>query len=164
MSPIEAMLRAELLSIETASPIVDLTHLRTPSFATDSMLRLWPTFDILAHGETDNVFLFAQARCAGYRADLMLWSHGHSLIIECDGFDFHDRTTQQATYDRARDRELVRAGATVIRFTGSEIHRSVEQCARDIKSTWAALADRHNALVDVLDRTHPANVLPEEHW
>lgn len=44
-----------------------------------------------------------------------------SLVVECDGHDFHERTKQQAARDRSRDRRLQAAGFTVFRFTGSEI-------------------------------------------
>jgi len=47
----------------------------------------------------------------------------HSLIIECDGHDFHERTKEQASRDRSRDRRLQEAGYPVFRFTGSEIWR-----------------------------------------
>lgn len=51
-------------------------------------------------------------------------SHGYqSLIIECDGHEFHERTKEHASRDRSRDRRLQEAGFTVFRFTGSEIWR-----------------------------------------
>lgn len=64
------------------------------------------------------------------------------LAIECDGHDFHDRTKQQAAYDRARDRELLLRGITTIRFTGSEIHHSAERCAAAVIDVYSALVHR----------------------
>ena len=43
------------------------------------------------------------------------------LVVECDGFDFHERTKEQASRDRRRDRALQRAGFKVYRYTGSDI-------------------------------------------
>lgn len=43
------------------------------------------------------------------------------MVIECDGHDFHERTAEQASLDKNRDRELLNAGYPVMRFTGSEI-------------------------------------------
>lgn len=51
------------------------------------------------------------------------------IAIECDGHEFHDRTKEQATRDRARDRALQSHGWKVLRFTGSDIVRG---------PTWAA--------------------------
>jgi hypothetical protein len=64
-----------------------------------------------------------QVPISSYVADFVLTANtGGRLVIECDGHDFHDRTKQQAAYDRARDRELLAMGILTIRFTGSEIH------------------------------------------
>lgn len=81
----------------------------------------------------ENVWcLFGQVQVDSYRIDLMMAQGGALLAIECDGFEFHDRTKQQAAYDRARDRHLLISGIPVIRFTGSEIHHSLERCVADV--------------------------------
>jgi very-short-patch-repair endonuclease len=43
------------------------------------------------------------------------------VVIEIDGHDFHERTKEQARSDKQRERAIVRAGTTVVRFSGSEI-------------------------------------------
>lgn len=58
------------------------------------------------------------------------------LIIECDGHDFHDRTKEQASKDRRRDRTAALAGIDVFRFTGSDIWRDPWGCATQIVK-WA---------------------------
>lgn len=74
-----------------------------------------------------------------YRADLVIaceivdeengWT---SLVVECDGHDFHDRTPEQASRDRARDRLFQSLGFTVFRFTGSDINTRGDDCAQEI--------------------------------
>jgi very-short-patch-repair endonuclease len=54
------------------------------------------------------------------------------FIVECDGHDFHERTKEQAKKDKQRDRDLTKAGFTVIRFTGSEIYESPFVCAFEV--------------------------------
>lgn len=150
-SPIEIALRKALL--DECPTLIDQTALSGVVFEQNILLALQPADAIVRTlresnklGDVNDVHLFAQARCAGYRVDLLLWSGAFgTLAIECDGFDFHDRTPQQASYDRARDRELVRFGAIVIRFTGSEIYRDVEQCAKDVNATWSAIQERRGA-------------------
>ena len=44
-----------------------------------------------------------------------------SVIVELDGHAFHERTKEQATRDKARDRWLSQRGYIVLRFTGSEV-------------------------------------------
>jgi very-short-patch-repair endonuclease len=71
-----------------------------------------------------------------YRVDffLTLSSKGEqigTIVVECDGHDFHERTKHQAARDRSRDRALTLDGHMVLRFTGSEIHNDVGHCAEE---------------------------------
>ena len=69
-----------------------------------------------------------QARTDRAVVDFLITCGRVRLAVECDGHDFHDRTKERASRDRARDRRLQAAGITVFRFTGSDIHwdRSVQ--------------------------------------
>jgi hypothetical protein len=53
------------------------------------------------------------------------------LIVECDGHEFHDRSKQQASRDRERDRELKKLGYEVFRYTGADIWKDALKCARE---------------------------------
>jgi very-short-patch-repair endonuclease len=66
----------------------------------------------------------------GKRADFLLSTPTMRLVCELDGHDFHERTKEQATRDKARDRALTSAGYTVMRFTGSEVWRDPEPGAQ----------------------------------
>lgn len=54
-----------------------------------------------------------------------------NLLIECDGHNYHDRTKEQASNDRARDRQLQKMGYEVFRYTGSDIYNDPFKCAVD---------------------------------
>lgn len=56
----------------------------------------------------------------------------HLIAIECDGHDFHEKTKDQAARDKARERNLMIEGYTVVRFTGSEIWRNPVKCSSEI--------------------------------
>ncbi len=83
-----------------------------------------------------------QFQLPGWRVDYLVLSRGvqrrgwHSLIIECDGHDFHERTKEQAARDRSRDRDAQLLGYTVFRFTGSEIWRDAWACSERVVD-WA---------------------------
>jgi very-short-patch-repair endonuclease len=67
-----------------------------------------------------------QAKIGRYRVDFLLTQgdgpeERRPLIVECDGHSFHERTKEQASRDRARDRDLQAEGYPVFRFTGSHI-------------------------------------------
>lgn len=43
------------------------------------------------------------------------------VIVELDGHAFHDKDKRQRSYEKARDREMQRAGYKVLHFTGSDV-------------------------------------------
>lgn len=73
------------------------------------------------------IFITPQFEWKSYRIDFCI-RYGkdfeHTLFIECDGHDFHERTKEQAERDRSRDREIQAAGINILRFTGREIWRN----------------------------------------
>lgn len=54
------------------------------------------------------------------------------FVIECDGYEFHQKTKEQVAKDNKKTRELEKNGYTVIKFSGSEIFNSPELCAFEI--------------------------------
>lgn len=52
--------------------------------------------------------------------------------IEIDGFEWHDKTPEQAESDRRRERDIQRAGYTVIRFAAREVLRDPYPCVKEI--------------------------------
>lgn len=80
----------------------------------------------------------AQCGSKQYRLDIeVIFKHKesdtvHKFAIECDGHEFHERTKEQAKADRERERNLMMYDYQVIRFTGSEIYHSVEDCVSEV--------------------------------
>lgn len=58
----------------------------------------------------------------------------HPIIIECDGYDYHS-SKEQMKYDYERENNLKLAGYNIIRFTGSQIYSSPENCVAIIEKT-----------------------------
>lgn len=77
-----------------------------------------------------------QAKIGKYRVDFLIHflvgDEWKSVVVECDGHDYHERTKEQAAYDRSRDRAMTLMGYTVLRFTGSEIWNDPFGCAAQI--------------------------------
>jgi very-short-patch-repair endonuclease len=83
----------------------------------------------------NDVFINPQvkvARMVGESDPRVPFQINNRLVVECDGHDFHERTREQATRDKNRDRELLNAGYPVMRFTGSEIVSSPLKCTNQI--------------------------------
>lgn len=76
-----------------------------------------------------------------YRVDFAL-THETSpmrLVVEVDGFEFHERAPCAAERDRARDRELLAAGWPVARFLGREVTRAPLSCALEMMRLFRSL-------------------------
>ena len=87
-----------------------------------------------AHLTSGSLIVAPQYVLGSYRVDFALRFEGtrRQLVVECDGFEFHDRNIEQAAADKARDRFLLKSGWPVMRFTGSEITRQLDLCLADI--------------------------------
>lgn len=77
---------------------------------------------------------WSQKEIGPYRADFVVELEDRKLVIECDGHDFHEKTKQQAARDKKRDRYMVSQGYTVLRFSGSEIHKNPRQVVDEINN------------------------------
>jgi very-short-patch-repair endonuclease len=76
--------------------------------------------------------LVYQYKFQNYRIDWALRDPPNLYFIECDGHDFHERTKEQAAYDRQRDRLIQHTGIPILRFTGSEIYADPANCAAEV--------------------------------
>jgi very-short-patch-repair endonuclease len=63
-----------------------------------------------------------------------------AAAIECDGHDYHERTAEQAEYDRKRDRDFQARGLMVLRYPGAEITRAPIRAAKAALDTMRARA------------------------
>jgi very-short-patch-repair endonuclease len=60
------------------------------------------------------------------------------LGIEVDGYEVHG-TPRAMTADHERQRRIVAAGWTMIRFTWHDVVRRPSRVAADLRAVWAAL-------------------------
>lgn len=67
--------------------------------------------------------------------------HRRTVIVECDGHDFHERTKEQAQRDRSRDRAFQSQGMTIFRFTGSELWEDADDCAAQVETFFCRIPD-----------------------
>lgn len=78
-----------------------------------------------------NITPTTQKPCGKYRIDFAVACTMGWLAVEIDGHDFHEKTKEQASGDRQRERHLVASGYTVIRFTGSDVWNDPFACCRE---------------------------------
>jgi very-short-patch-repair endonuclease len=124
-SPIERMLFIGIVGFSFAIPRYNFAG--SVSLVEES--EKWPTLHVDTQVQVDR-----------YRVDILVrvtlgGKEIGAVVAECDGHDFHERTKEQASRDKGRDRFLTMNGFTVLRFTGSEIYNGVHNCAGDIHDT-----------------------------
>lgn len=78
-----------------------------------------------------------QVPVGSYRVDFVVSVTGlptgaPSLIVELDGHEFHDKDKRQRSYEKRRDRDLVRAGYRVLHFTGSDVVKDPYAVAHEV--------------------------------
>ena len=124
-SPIEQMLLAELMFMETGYGLGAIPVIDTPHEFRDCIR---PQYEI-----------------ERYKIDLAVFITLFSgavlrIAVECDGHDYHS-TKEQLRRDNRKSRWLQRNGWQVVRFTGSEIWRDAKACAKEVGSLIEAFYD-----------------------
>jgi len=82
-------------------------------------------------------FIHAIVNCSeysifrGHEIDIFAHFPDPLLGIEIDGHQWHEKTKEQARYDKERERRLVAAGWKILRFTGSEVFNDPHTCVTE---------------------------------
>jgi very-short-patch-repair endonuclease len=98
-------------------------------------------------GESHNnqyiVCLFVpQYRRLNYTVDFAFFANeipDVSLGVEIDGYEWHDKTKEQAARDKRRDRELLLAGLPTIHFAGTEVYSNAMQTVEDTVKIFSSM-------------------------
>jgi len=77
------------------------------------------------------------------------------FVVECDGHDFHERTREQASRDKARDRAMQAMGFVVLRFSGSDLWRDPRGCAQSaVEQAWQSTEAELERSVALIEASH----------
>jgi very-short-patch-repair endonuclease len=84
-----------------------------------------------------HVYAWPHYNVAGYELDIAF--PDEKLDVECDGKYWHMRHPER---DARRDLDLTSWGWTVLRFSGTRIHRDIEGCVAEVDAKLATLRSR----------------------
>lgn len=96
--------------------------------------------------DLDEWSLYHEVTIESYRIDFIVATSYAWIAVECDGHDAHERTKQQASYDRARDRFFLARHLPTVRFTGSDLVHSPQRCAAELYEICHALDRKEGVL------------------
>lgn len=80
------------------------------------------------------IYIECQVPIGKYFADFVV-SYRPSekkVVIECDGHEFHERTKEQVSRDKERDRYMTKQGFSVFRYSGTDILNNPQRAVNDI--------------------------------
>ena len=87
-----------------------------------------------------------QVKIGDYRCDFLFTltysGESRAVAVECDGHSFHERTPEQASADRRRDRHLLARGVPTLRYTYHDITTDPTAALTDLIGTMRALMPR----------------------
>lgn len=81
---------------------------------------------------TETIRIKKQVNIGKYRVDFLIEHPRFNIIIECDGYQWHEKTQTQTIYEKERDRFLIANGYTVLHFMGKEIKDNIFGLSVDI--------------------------------
>ena len=119
------------ISRATESPIETLFGTAFYRYAGDLCRRHGIRF-VFGNGDDYDMRLRPQHQLGRYRYDFAMDLKGLEkpiLLVECDGKAFHS-SPEQIANDRRKDDAARQVGITLIRFTGSELHRDPHGCVQ----------------------------------
>lgn len=125
---------------DTESPIEQVMAIELARIgAVDNFYYFNPKIDVL--GLEKQAVIECESK--KYRVDFLIpvcyringSQHLKQFVIECDGYEYHERTKKQINARNERDRILNRNGYIVLHYSGSEIIKSGVSCARDVVRT-----------------------------
>ena len=77
---------------------------------------------------------------SGYEVDF--WVIDTPIVLECDGWEFHDKRRHRFEYDRQRNAELTAAGYIVVHFTWTMLTRQPQWVATMVRNAVARWSNR----------------------
>jgi very-short-patch-repair endonuclease len=132
-------MQSNCLEVGMQSPIEHLFWIACHSLAHAHFVDVNPEPEVDSNGGIlvpDGLCIFTQAQVRQYRVDFLVSTMGFGprefhpdVVVELDGHDFHDKDKRQRSYEKRRDRDLVREGYKVIHFTGSDVVKDPFACA-----------------------------------
>ena len=127
--------RIEESLIDCESPIEQLLAIELEDLGLIDMVLFNPFIDVIAIEKQETIV----AKGNKYRVDFLIpviYKNQENVcfVIECDGYEFHQKTKKQVEKDNKRQRDLQEEGYEVIRFSGTEIYHRPWECAKTIKN------------------------------
>lgn len=82
-----------------------------------------------------------------YIADFVLEYEGVSIVIECDGHEFHEKTKEQVEKDKKRDRFFTVEGYKILRYSGAELVKGFGKVIYDVMQIYEP--EYHEKMFDI---------------
>lgn len=119
--------------IECESPIEQILSIELKNFHLENSIYFNPNLEIVGYENQREI------ECGEnkYRVDFLIPVIFYKkiyrcYIVECDGYEFHQKTKEQVQNDYIRQRNIEMSGYRIIKFTGSEVFKDANNCVTEI--------------------------------
>lgn len=148
------------LDLKITSPIEQLFFVAVHALCKSAFVAVNPDVSHEQYGEKNpykesRIFITQQAIIGKYRVDFLMSCDGIGpsemltpIVVELDGHDFHDKDKRQRSYEKERDRFLVKQGLRVLHFTGADVVADPFKVAYeslDMLCAFEGIRDLYNA-------------------
>lgn len=123
----------------TKSPIEDLFYVALHAMAETNFIETNPLPFFDSEGKrhvTAGIQIVPQHQIGNYFVDFLItYTDGppdNHVVVELDGHDFHDKDKHQRSYEKRRDRYLLKAGYRVLHYTGSDVVADPYKVAHEV--------------------------------
>lgn len=121
--------------IDCKSPIEQLLAIELEDLKLTNTLKYNPFVDVVDVKKQEKIKVKDKKYIVDFLIPVWYKNQGAKIfIVECDGYEFHQKTKKQVENDNIRQRNLQEAGYEIIRFSGTEIYHKAHQCALQIKN------------------------------
>lgn len=129
----DAEMALEESLIDCESPIEQLLSMALEELNIKNIYKFNPYVDVVDVEKQEEI----QCGNKKYRADFLIPviyknQENKCFVVECDGYEFHQKTKEQVEKDNIRMRTLQKEGYEVIRFSGTEVWHRPYKCAMEI--------------------------------
>lgn len=121
--------------IDCESPIEQLLSIYLVVLQLENIVLYNPFIDVVTIEKQKEITIENKKYRVDFLIPVVYKNQGEIMfVIECDGYEFHQKTKEQVESDNQRQRDLQEFGYEVIRFSGTEIYHKPYRCAEQIKN------------------------------
>lgn len=119
--------------IDCESPIEQMLSIELENLHLENSMYFNPNLEIVGYENQREIECGENKYRVDFLIPVIFYKNIYKCyIVECDGYEFHQKTKEQVENDYIRQRNIEMEGYRIIKFTGSEIYNDAYSCALQV--------------------------------